>query len=61
MDIIETQGSWIEQKRKLKLKFAALTDNDLLFEEGRNEEMIRKLQILLGKSKEELHKILASL
>ena len=46
---------------KLKEKFATLTDNDLMFAEGKKEEMLGRLQIKLGKSKEELHKIIASL
>ena len=45
----------------LKQKFAILTDNDLMFEEGKKEEMFGKLQIKLGKTKEELHKIIAAL
>ncbi|MCX6221842.1 MAG: CsbD family protein [Bacteroidia bacterium] len=43
-----------------KQKFAILTDNDLMFEEGKKEEMIGKLQITLGKTKEELHKIIGA-
>jgi uncharacterized protein YjbJ (UPF0337 family) len=61
MNATEVKGSWIEQKGKLKQKFANLTDNDLMFEEGRKEEMYGKLQIKLGKTKEELHKIIAGL
>lgn len=61
MDIKEVKGSWNEQKGKLKQKFAILTDNDLLFEEGKKEEMLGKLQIKLGKTKEELHKIISAL
>jgi uncharacterized protein YjbJ (UPF0337 family) len=61
MNTTELKGSWNEQKGKLKQKFAVLTDNDLMFEEGRKEEMFGKLQIKLGKSKEELHKIIAGL
>ncbi len=57
----ELKGNWIEQKGKLKQKFAVLTDNDLMFEEGRQEEMFGKLQKKLGKTKEELHKIIAAL
>jgi len=45
----------------LKQKFASLTDNDLLFEEGKKDEMMGKLQIKLGKTKEELHTLLADL
>jgi len=54
-------GNWIKTKGKLKQKFALLTDNDLLLEEGRNDEMFGRLQIKLGKTKEELQKIIASL
>jgi len=57
----ELKGNWNEQKGKLKQKFAVLTDNDLMFEEGKKEEMLGKLQIKLGKTKEELHKIIAEL
>lgn len=61
MNTTEIKGNWEEQKGKLKQKFATLTDNDLLFAEGKKEEMMGNLQIKLGKSKEELHKILAAL
>jgi uncharacterized protein YjbJ (UPF0337 family) len=61
MNSTELKGNWEEQKGKLKQKFANLTDNDLLFAEGKKEEMMGKLQIKLGKSKEELHKILSDL
>jgi len=54
-------GAWEEQKGKLKQKFAKLTDNDLLFVDGKKEEMMGKLQIKLGKSKEELHDIIQNL
>ncbi len=57
MNKSEYKGTWNEQKSKLKQKFAALTDNDLLFEKGKKEEMIAKLQFTLGKSKEQLDAI----
>jgi uncharacterized protein YjbJ (UPF0337 family) len=60
MNTIEVKGNWNEQKSKHKQKFATLTDNDLMFSEGKKEEMIGKLQIKLGKTKEELHKIIAA-
>ena len=61
MNTTEAKGNWNEQKGKLKQKFAALTDNDLLFLEGKKDEMLGRLQIKLGKTKEELHKILTDL
>jgi uncharacterized protein YjbJ (UPF0337 family) len=61
MNTTEVKGNWNEQKGKLKQKFAALTDNDLMFLEGKKDEMLGRLQIKLGKTKEELHKIITAL
>ena len=61
MNTTEAKGTWEEQKGRLKQKFAILTDNDLLFVEGKKEEMLGKLQIKLGKSKQELLKIIQQL
>lgn len=61
MNTTEVKGAWHEQKGKLKQKFAELTDNDLMFSEGKKEEMMGKLQKKLGKSKEELEDILKNL
>ncbi len=55
----EVKGNWNEFKGKLKQAFATLTDNDLMYEEGKKDEMIGKLQIKLGKSKDEMDKILS--
>ncbi len=61
MNTTELKGNWNEQKGKLKQKFAVLTDNDLMFEEGKKEEMMGRLQVKLGKTKEELHDLLKNL
>ncbi len=61
MNTTELKGDWEVQKGKLKQKFAELTDNDLLFVEGKKDEMLGKLQITLGKSKEELQKLIEKL
>jgi uncharacterized protein YjbJ (UPF0337 family) len=61
MNNIELKGNWNEQKGKLKQKFAVLTDNDLMYEEGKKDEMMGKLQIKLGKTSEELHQIMTDL
>lgn len=60
MDSTEIKGAWNELKGKLKQQFATLTDNDLMFEEGKKDEMYGKLQIKLAKTKEELEAIIAS-
>ena len=61
MNSTEAKGNWKEQKGKLKQKFAVLTDNDLMYEEGKKDEMFGNLQKKLGKTKEELNKIIDSL
>jgi len=61
MNTTELKGNWEQQRGKLKQKFAILTDNDLLLLEGKKEEMLGRLQVKLGKTKEELQKIISSL
>jgi len=58
---IELKGNWNEQKGRLKQRFAILTDNDLLFADGKKDEMIGRLQIKLGKSKDELEKLIEAI
>ena len=60
-NLIELKGNWNETKGKLKQKFAILTDNDLLLVEGKADELIGKLQIKLGRTKEEMLKIISEL
>ena len=55
------KGNWKEQKDELKQKIAVLTDNERIFEEGENGEIFGKLKIKLGKSEEELNKIIGNL
>lgn len=61
MNTTQIKGKWDEQKGKLKQQFGILTDNDLMFAEGKKDEMMGRLQVKLGKTKEELHKIISSL
>jgi uncharacterized protein YjbJ (UPF0337 family) len=50
----EIKGNYNELKGKLKQKFAELTDDDVLFEEGKEDETWGKLQQKLGKTKKEI-------
>jgi len=61
MNKTELEGNWNEMKGRLKQKFAMLTDNDLMFAEGKKEEMFGKLQVKLGKTKEEFQKIISEI
>ena len=55
------KGNWKDQKDELKQKIAVLTDNERIFEEGEKGEIFGKLKIKLGKSEEELNRIIENL
>ena len=61
MNTTEIKGNWNELKGKLKKKYAILTDNDLLYDDGREDELFGRLQKRLGKTKSELKKIFEEL
>ena len=51
---LNLKGNWNELKGKLKQKYGQLTDDDLTFAEGKQDEMLGRLQKKLGRGKEEL-------
>jgi len=61
MDKLNIKGNWNELAGKLKQKFAGLTDDDLLFKEGKEEELLGRLQQKLGKTKEQIRDVIAKL
>ncbi|MBW6480823.1 MAG: CsbD family protein [Bacteroidales bacterium] len=61
MDKLEIKGNWNELKGKLKQKYADLTEDDLKYAEGQDDELIGKLQKKLGKTRDEIVKELKSL
>ena len=58
---LKLKGDWNEVKGKLKQKFATLTDNDVLLVEGKQDELLGRLQNKLGKTKDEIVKIISEL
>lgn len=61
MTKLEIKGSWNEVKGKLKQKYAHLTDDDLLFVEGKDDELVGRLQKKLGRTKEDVRAEIAAL
>lgn len=59
--MMEIKGTWTELKEKIKNKFIALRDDDLLFSDGKQDEILGRLQIKLGKTREELLAIIKSM
>ena len=54
MDKLELKGKWNEIKGKVKQAHGDLTDDDLRYEEGKDDELLGRLQQKLGKSREDL-------
>ena len=54
MTKLELKGNWNEVKGKLKQKYSQLTDDDLTFVEGKDDELFGRLQKKLGRTKEDL-------
>ena len=54
MDNLNIKGNWNVIKGKLKQDFSMLTDDDLLYQEGKEEELLGRLQRKLGKSRQEI-------
>ena len=61
MTKLEFKGTWNEIKGKLKQKYGDLTDDDLTFAEGKEEELLGRLQKKMGRTKEEIRKEVADL
>ena len=54
MSDLRIKGNWNELKGKLKQKYGDLTDDDLTYTEGKEDEFLGKLQKSLGKTKAEI-------
>ena len=57
---LELKGNWNEVKGKLKQKYADLTDDDLTYMEGQEDELLGRLQRRLGRSRDEIRRELES-
>ncbi|RYY46360.1 MAG: CsbD family protein [Chitinophagaceae bacterium] len=53
---LKLKGNWNELKGKIKQQYADLTDDDLMYEDGKDDEFLGRVQTKTGKTKEELAK-----
>lgn len=58
MRAVSIKGNWNEMAGKIKQKYAELTDDDLLFVEGKEEELLGRLQKKLGKTRDEIRSLI---
>ena len=61
MNKLQMKGSWNEIKGKLKQNYGNLTDDDLVFAEGKDDELLGRLQKKLGKTKDEVRSMIEGL
>ena len=61
MDKLQIKGGWNELKGKIKQAYGDLTDDDLVREEGKDDELLGKLQQKTGKGRDDLVKWINSL
>ncbi len=54
MSNLRLKGTWNELKGKVKQQYADLTDDDLLYEEGKEDELIGRIQKKTGKARDEV-------
>lgn len=57
MNTLQLKGNWNIAKGKLKQKFAQLTDDDLQYVEGKEEELIGRIQKVTGKPADEIRTV----
>lgn len=61
MDKLTVKGNWNEVKGRLKSAYGQLTDDDLMLESGKEDELYGRLQKKLGKSRDEIRKMIEDL
>ena len=58
---LQMKGNWNQVKGKLKQRYGQLTDDDLTFAEGKEDELLGRLQKRLGRTKDELRAEIADM
>lgn len=61
MNDLRIKGNWNETKGKLKREYGQLTDDDLAYSEGKEDELVGRLQKKLGKSKDEVRRMISDI
>jgi len=51
-------GDWNVQSKNLKQKFSQLTDGDLKFETGKEDDLLKRIETRLNKKREEVVNII---
>lgn len=60
MNKLQLKGTWDQVKGRIKQTYGTLTDDDLTYIEGKEDELVGRLKTKLGKTEEEIHDLLKS-
>jgi uncharacterized protein YjbJ (UPF0337 family) len=58
---LKIKGNWNELKGKIKQKYAKVTDDDLMFQEGQEDQLLGRLERRTGEAKDKLMKFINEL
>ena len=58
MNKLQMKGNWNITKGKLKQKWASLTEDDLRYQEGQEDELIGRIQKRTGQTREEVERVI---
>jgi len=58
---LKMQGTWDEVQGRLKSQYGDLTDEDLAYTEGQEDQLLGRLETKLGKGKAEIRRIIEGL
>ncbi|MEI8229226.1 MAG: CsbD family protein [Planctomycetota bacterium] len=61
MNELKFKGDWNQLKGKLQQKYAQLTDDDLMYAKGQEDELLGRLQKKLGQKQDQIRKLIADL
>jgi uncharacterized protein YjbJ (UPF0337 family) len=58
-DLVQMKENWTEIKGRMRQKYGILTESDLIWIDGKHEQLLNKLNLILGVTKEELQKFIS--
>lgn len=58
MNSLTMKGNWNETKGRLKQRYANLVDDDLVYTEGKEDELLGRIQKRTGATREEIERVL---
>jgi uncharacterized protein YjbJ (UPF0337 family) len=58
-DLVQMKENWTEIKGRMRQKYGILTESDLIWVDGKHEQLLNKLNLILGVTKEELQKFIS--